>query len=249
MPKVPKTAPKYLDAFWEYAAQNSRKRAVTDVCLAAPGIVEKHWNSFKEQNDTEMAAKPKKAKKEVDPVKQAEKKAMKLQEELATASPEVQQAFNAILPGIVHVEGSADGARTASADVKASVQTTISNLTAHLDTAKQTLENMQKASPPEDLPMAQPLIQTTTNFLMVVQQGMQDISESLQLEGYIPRVSGQKRQRDTDDEGDQGADDSGKPEAGTEDDDEDEEDDAQGDNNDEVEDDNGAKPAAKVEMF
>lgn len=195
---APKNYPKYLPAFCEFAAAHSHKRAVKDTCIAFPGLLEKHWAAFKEQQDAEAEAKPKKAKKEVPESKKVESAVKNLSKVFADVSPEnqhelVQQMQHAMGVQIASGDAAPEGSEP-SDDARASVQSTINNLSSHLETAKETLDNVQKIATEENNPSAQPLIDTTTNFIRVVQQGMDDISQSLHLQG-----SSRKRKRDSED--------------------------------------------------
>jgi len=220
-PKCPNIVPKWLNPLFQYAAANSRKRAQVDACMLFPAVLDKHWESFRDQMNQEWAAQ-KKPRKEKSPEAKAENAVKNLAKTFADVSPDnkeelVKQVQDALgvdvsafaVHGDANVNiGNSSFSSGPSEEVKTSVQNTLSTLLTHLDSARETLENMQKVATPEENPLAQPLILSTANFIRVVQQGMDEISNSLHLAPFSQRntpsapaatpQSGGKRRREDD---------------------------------------------------
>jgi hypothetical protein len=114
MPKVPQNPPKYLPMFFEHVKEKSKKSVVKAACDQMEPIFEKHWTEFHEINEAELAAKPKKPKKE-NPDKKAETAVKNLSKVFADVSPENQHEILGQMRDMCSSVVGGDGAAAAAA--------------------------------------------------------------------------------------------------------------------------------------
>lgn len=168
MPKVPKTVPKYIGTFFDFAKKGEKREQRTALDQAHQ-IFNDKWDAFQEMMAEAEAERPKKQRK-VDPLKTlataAQKAAQQVNLEDAEQVQAVRNTLKEALPEVLNAESK----------VLEQTKSSVELILADIEVAQQTLQASLQTVPEE----VKPGLSQTDATLSKIQSQLETVSQSLQ---------------------------------------------------------------------